>query len=821
MTQTPPHEFNITLTMNSDWHIGSGNSRGEMDRTVQRDADDLPYIPAKTLTGILRDSCEQVAEALKPQEKWQNWVDCLFGNQPTLANAEEAEIAPNPALIRIHSAFLEDSLRQALKAKPNLKSAIAFMKPGVAIDPETGSAMPDQLRFEELIRSGAVLTSQECGFNDDDAIKLSEPQQATAYALFLAGATLIERIGGKRRRGYGNCTLTIDPKSRDWLQWFQQRYQKDTLPDPPQWKKAEFFTANQPSQKPEKTENWWRIPLTIKARSPLVLPKRTVGNIVECLDLIPGRYFLRYLHKKLDSYINVKSAISQGNLIITNATISIDDKPSRPTPLCLSSDKLSGGLSQGEGVYNRFQEAEPEGIQLKGERSGYLGEFDPANKQLPKHQTLKLELYTHNTIDDSVQRPTEEMGGGVYSYQAIPPNTTFQAELRIPDNIKTDLDSSSPNWWENLRGNTRIGQSKKDQYGGIEIQPQPPQQCQSNIKLSSELYVWLLSDVVLRDERLKPTTHPNDLKQLLENELGISLKCCERKTPQGKELLSLMARSRRTDSWQVRWGLPRPSMLGLQAGSCFVYKITSDKPPTPEKLAELEARGIGERRVEGYGQICFNDPLLMKKLSQRQRKEPDSSPDSPKPISIPESDSSFNYARTIETAAWREAIEKKALAIAASKEQRKKILGILITKDQEDKQQPKSQPSMSQLGHVRSNVKKLQRRDEDNISQMSAWINTLKKKRADKWEKTEDGLDKIYCLVTKPETIWNYLNLDLEKLVMTENKTENRLDKLKEQLWAEAVPTLVDAIIRAHKRALEDKIKQYENEQKSKTNGAA
>lgn len=794
MTLTPPNEFNITLTMNSDWHIGSGNSRGEMDQTVQRDPDNLPYIPAKTLTGILRDSCEQVAEALdqgNPQEKWQNWVDFLFGNQPTLAKAEEAEIEPNPALIRIHTAFLEESLRQALKAKPNLKSAIALMKPGVKISSETGSAMPDHLRIEELIRSGAVLTSQQCGFNDDDAIKLTEAQQATAYALLLAGTALVERIGGKRRRGSGNCTITIDPKSRDWLQWFQQQYQKNALPDPPQWGKAELSTANRSSLSLEKPENWWTIPLTITARSPLVLPKRTVGNVVECLDLIPGRYLLRYLHKKLDSSINVKSAIAQGNLIITNATISIAGKPSRPTPLCLFSDKLSGGLSQGEGVYNRFQEAEPEGMQLKGERSGYLGEFDPAKNQLPKHQTVKLELYTHNTIDDSVQRPTEEMGGGVYSYQAIPTNTTFQAELRIPDYIKTDLDSSSPKWWENFKGNTRIGQSKKDQYGGIDIQPHPPQQCQSNIKLSSELYVWLLSDVVLRDERLKPTTNPDALKRELENQLGLEQGALKERDDE--ELLSLMARSRRTESWQVRWGLPRPSLLGLQAGSCFVYKITGDKQPAPEKLAELEARGIGERRVEGYGQICFNDPLLMKELSQRDRARPESTPNSPELPSIPNSDSSFNYARTIETAAWRDAIEKKALAIAASREKRLEILGIKIDGKE-------SQPSMSQLGSLRSTLRRLRSLHDQN--QITSWITALENvpNRKEKWDQTENGLTKIRELVTQPEKIWQALNIvSLDQLTITVGGR----NELKQILWAEAVRTLVDAIIRAHKRDLE------------------
>ncbi len=787
---TPPSEFNITISMDSDWHIGSGASRGEMDRTVQRDADHLPYIPAKTLTGILRDGCEQVAEALDnhAQGKWQQWVDFVFGSQPALANDEQAEMEPTPAVVNIHSAFVDDSLRNALAGKPQLKEAIALMKPGVTICPETGSAISNQLRFEEVIRQGTILTAKQCGFVFDDEITISEEQHQIAYALLLAGAKLVERIGGKRRRGYGRCTIRIDADSDQWVAWLKQQIENDTVADPPTRKKQPISAANSAHQSSQ-PQQWWKIPLTVTARSPLVLPKRTVGNIVECLDYIPGRYFLRYLHKKLSSFIDVASAIAQGNLLITNATIDIDGQAGRPTPLCLFSDKLHGGLSQGKGVYNRFQEPEPEGSQLQGERAGYLGKFDPAHQQLPNYETVKLELYTHNSIQDPVQRPTQEIGG-IYSYEAIPADTTFQAELRIPNQLKELLDSSKDNWWEILNGNTRIGQSKKDQYGGISLQAASPQPCQSQKQTSSELYVWLLSDLVLRDQNLKPTTNPEDLRQALENELNTSLQ--EGHSSNNEQLLSFMARSRRTESWQVRWGLPRPSMLGWQAGSCVVYQIKG-ATPSPEKLAELEARGIGERRVEGYGQIAFNDPLLTENLSHRYRKDSHSSSNSAASNPIPVSDSSFDYARRIETAAWREAINNQALSIAVNHDERKRILGIKI-----DRQE--SHPPMSQLGGLRSKLRRLQSFDDQD--QITSWITALENvpNRREKWDQTDNGLHKIRELVTDQHQIWQELNLPTDRLTMTVGGTE----QLQKDLWAEAVRTLVDAMIRAHKRDLED-----------------
>ena len=57
MTRTWPlgNEFTVRLIMESDWHVGSGTGRpGSIDRLIIRDADGLPFVPAKTLRGIWR-----------------------------------------------------------------------------------------------------------------------------------------------------------------------------------------------------------------------------------------------------------------------------------------------------------------------------------------------------------------------------------------------------------------------------------------------------------------------------------------------------------------------------------------------------------------------------------------------------------------------------------------------------------------------------------------------------------------------------------------------------------------------------------------------
>ena len=65
-----PSGFRVCLEMTSDWHVGSGAGRpGSQTRLVARDADELPYVPAKTLTGLWRDALERLAFGLDEGQK--------------------------------------------------------------------------------------------------------------------------------------------------------------------------------------------------------------------------------------------------------------------------------------------------------------------------------------------------------------------------------------------------------------------------------------------------------------------------------------------------------------------------------------------------------------------------------------------------------------------------------------------------------------------------------------------------------------------------------------------------------------------------------
>ncbi len=203
----------------SDWHVGDGAGiPGYIDRIARRDPQDqLPYLPAKTLTGIWRDACEQVATGLDGGSivGWHEWVEALFGSQPSLSQSPAAspltsaiqppDQMPQPARLALRPARLLEDLRKKLVESAVLRAALSFIKPGMHIDAHTGQALDDHLRFEEMIRGGAVLEAPlELALEDLDTV-----QRDAALALLWAGARVVERLGGNRRRGAGECAFQL------------------------------------------------------------------------------------------------------------------------------------------------------------------------------------------------------------------------------------------------------------------------------------------------------------------------------------------------------------------------------------------------------------------------------------------------------------------------------------------------------------------------------------------------------------------------------------------------------------------------------------
>jgi CRISPR-associated protein Csx10 len=775
----------LTIEMLSDWHIGSGTGRpGSIDRLVKRDADGFPYIPAKTLTGMWRDGCETVAYGLDQGSSgiWTQWVNALFGDQPALQK-EAVEQLPQAALLSIRSAQFPIELRSQLRAKPLLKEALSFVKPGVKINAQSGTAEPQCLRFEEMVRGGVQL-SAEYHLESDH---LSADQITLANAFLSAGAAMVQRLGAKRRRGSGQCHFQIETSLTESIAHLE-RCVVTTIPVPTQTIPKAFslqFTSLQ-------SEAWCCVDLVLTTESPVILHKQTLGNLIETLDYIPGTYLLPIISRKLSAAgINMNAAIAQNNLVITNATPEINQQRSQPTPFAFFQEKLNP-----QQIYNCLGNPLHSSVatpQLKGMRSGYV-----SNTATPHLTTPRKQVETHNTVHDQDQRPNENVGG-LYTYAAIEPGQTFRAALRIRQSLLTAAGiSDAPQLTQALSSESiRLGRAKKDDYGRVAFQAQVNSHSQkpsNTLPPGSTLTLWLLSDTLLRDQRLRPTTDPQALLEQLSAKLKVTLTFDAPDQTQ-----NAIARSQRTESWQTRWGLPRPSLVGLSAGSCFQIKIAAGV--TLEQLHELEQSGIGERTVEGYGQICFNAPLLHLEQVNLTVNLTEAPLPATTSTNLPIGANLQTYITQVEQAAWRSAIQQVSLSLASRQETRKKILGIDM---HERNGKWESRPRTSQLAILRSLLQLLQPNTPEQPEVIHQWLDAMKAKnkgkQSDRWN--AKSLDKVKLLLTQRETIWNLFDEEWQKLGFEPDSLTllNQPEELQRSLWVEAVCSLIDDCLRAQKR---------------------
>lgn len=233
----------------------------------------------------------------------------------------------------------------------------------------------------------------------------------------------------------------------------------------------------------------------------------------------------------------------------------------------------------------------------------------------------KRKINIHNQRDRKQGRSTQIRGnpqtnqlqgkGQIFRYEAIDIGQSFQAVIICSNdadaNLLISLLQKSEDIW--------LGGSQTAGYGYLKI---------NNIKIVDNwdevhvspnnrterdfFTVTLLSDLILRDEWgqyaiIPPSAHNTTsapVKQEIEKILNVKL----------KPLISYTS-STLLGGFNRKWGLPIPQVTAFAAGSVFTFEALDINP---DAIRDIEAKGIGERRNEGFGRIAIN---WLDKLSYR------------------------------------------------------------------------------------------------------------------------------------------------------------------------------------------------------------
>lgn len=187
------------------WHAGSGLSGGAYaDLLVNKTKEGLPFIPGKTLKGMIRDGATTISD-FDPSPDTVDFINQVFGGKPTKVSVEETDSNPvEPGICFFSNAELSGDLTaQLLQDEKNKNFGQHFYEvlASTRID-DYGVADDHTLRQMEVTIPLTLYATIE-NFPDDSA----------ALARMQRFMSAIKRMGLGRTRGLGRCQFSlINPK---------------------------------------------------------------------------------------------------------------------------------------------------------------------------------------------------------------------------------------------------------------------------------------------------------------------------------------------------------------------------------------------------------------------------------------------------------------------------------------------------------------------------------------------------------------------------------------------------------------------------------
>lgn len=185
-------EINYTIELLSDWHVSSGLSGGaDADIIILKDDNNLPYIPGKTIKGLLREALEEINE-LQEDKCSEEIINKLFGEK------KEDDTTPKEDDFGTKSFFSNAILAENQQNEiisNNLDSYLYRNLSSTTIN-EKGLAMEKSLRAMEVCMPLSLeATITGVSEKEDEMLKMA--------------MKWTRRLGMKRNRGFGKCIFNL------------------------------------------------------------------------------------------------------------------------------------------------------------------------------------------------------------------------------------------------------------------------------------------------------------------------------------------------------------------------------------------------------------------------------------------------------------------------------------------------------------------------------------------------------------------------------------------------------------------------------------
>lgn len=211
----------LTVELQGYWHIGSGRGdEAAADAIVARDASGLPYVPGRTLKGLLRAAMERASEcgqveAARVVELFGSQLAVVRRSQAGASSQEEGEKISDSdraeteleegrfdsqgGKLAVGSARLSPAWRQWAK-QPEASEVVDELTRFVASTAmdEHGTARNQTLRVREV---AVPMTLRATLHGPDDDPRWIEEIETSLV--------LLRALGSRRNRGYGRVAMSL------------------------------------------------------------------------------------------------------------------------------------------------------------------------------------------------------------------------------------------------------------------------------------------------------------------------------------------------------------------------------------------------------------------------------------------------------------------------------------------------------------------------------------------------------------------------------------------------------------------------------------
>lgn len=639
-TNSPTASGHVTIVFTSDWGVSTGvGQAGRTHSTIER-SNGKPVVRGTVITGVLREQAMLAAKALDgpDEDAPQNWAEFalwLFGQSPD----SKPGSTPHPR----HVLFSDATPASPIPVHDTVS---------LSIDPDTGTARDQFLRFTERAAAGVLMGTFT--LIDEAGAEISDQATIKAAHFLLGVAGLMVRgIGSGRSGGDGECTVLVSgdklearnaQSTSEFVAFASSRAQAlrtslkrlaaeltenaaNELPAPQQSGTQHQVGAVDGSAAQHSGGHHLILDLTLS--SPIVSYEVPFSNEIRSLDFLRGTVLLPWLHRLVSSKKHgdkeavITNAVTGGHLFVSDALPVISDAEGHPVPLTLKTDKtlpsdslitLYGDSHENKGKipvrdgYVFFAPKEGDGEEPGTKTQGWYGKPPLRGRQTTaiNHETgaaSKGQLVLVEALPEKMRmRAHVWVSDELWEAASVSDLLGTTREARLGSRKLTGTFGSATCM---LRGETDDERESRSRFGNAgsaqltsaaSTSTDGTAPGEDTTASSSVVSLWFTSDVIARSAGLGAGGTADDLIRAFERE-GITVEAVG--TPS--------IRHRRVDSWSPADNGPRASRLAIQAGSVIQVHVSKEDRA---KLLKLAPFGVGELTAQGYGRFVVAHPLL-------------------------------------------------------------------------------------------------------------------------------------------------------------------------------------------------------------------